>query len=122
MNVRKHLALLILVLLVLSPVVPAQEPAAEAPAATKAPELDIMKVSPEELVGADVSALVGKAHAAYNEKRYEDAAPHLETIVADYPEAGADPVALLLRCYEEMGREADAEKMRKKLEEMRGGR
>jgi len=70
----KHAAILLFALLVFSPVVPAQEPTAQEPTAGKVEEIDILSVSPDDLVGVDVSALVSKAHLAYNEKRYEDAA------------------------------------------------
>jgi phospholipase/carboxylesterase len=79
MNLWKHAALLILVLLVLSPIVPAQEAEPKDPppanrTITDPPEIDIMKVSPAELVGADVSVAVSRAQEAYNGKRYEEAA------------------------------------------------
>jgi phospholipase/carboxylesterase len=62
----RHLLVLMLLAVLVAPVLRA-EPG-------EAPEIDIMKVSPDQLGGVDVRALAGKANAAYGEKRYEDAA------------------------------------------------
>ena len=55
----KRVALLLLAVLVLSPALPAQEKAE--PAAAKPAGIDIMKVSPADLVGADTQAFVTEA-------------------------------------------------------------
>jgi len=112
MKLRKHLALLILVLLVLSPIVPAQEqePGDPPPAnrtTTLPPEIDIMKVSPESLVGVNVSDVVSRAHQAYNDKRYEEAAKHYIWALRQNP---GDSTALynLACCFGLLGAESQA--------------
>jgi predicted esterase len=77
---------------------PAKPPAATS--GTLAP--DLMKLTPEDLRGADIQALARQAQTAYTEKRYEDAVRAFAELIKHRP---GDAVSLynLACCYGALG-------------------
>jgi phospholipase/carboxylesterase len=99
MTPLRTLSLTALFLLLALGAAPAQE--GKLPVGEK-PATDIMEITPEALRGEDVDALVSRAHRAYQEKRYEDAA---RTFIAALRRNPGDSTSLynLACCYGLLG-------------------
>ncbi len=70
-------------------------------------KIDILKVTPEEILGRDTRPLLAEAQKAYREKRYEDAARTFIEVLRRAP-GDANSVYNLACCYGLLGAEGQA--------------